>query len=194
MYTNVIIGTPLVHPSKLFASSMEDWETNERPQTLFTSTRFLPTAMKEAGLVSSTSEVRRNRKELCVELQTPNFFLLKWGKRFLTVAVGPGIPEAEWASPEFEGDPWPPSPKPQRSAMELLRQALRDDQQQFLCSYVSNGHVFDRVMDCPSAKKLLTEWKQAPPPDISEMKLTIPGVLMASYLPNEQIWGVKRLT
>lgn len=74
MYTNVVIGTPLVHPAELFASSMEDWETHEQHQTLFTETRFLPAVMKEAGLVSSTSEVRRNRKELCVELQNPNFF------------------------------------------------------------------------------------------------------------------------
>lgn len=49
-------------------------------------------------------------------------------------------------------------------------------------------------MDHQSAKRLLSDWKQAPHPDIVDMRLTIPGVLMAFYLPDEQIWGVKRFT
>ena len=41
MYHNVVIGTPLVEPWELLASDVEDWEANEKAQTLFTETRNL---------------------------------------------------------------------------------------------------------------------------------------------------------
>lgn len=88
MIQNVVIGVPLVPANELIAFNLDDWKGIEQGQTMFTSTRFLPAVMKEAGLVSSTSEVRRNQPRLAVNLNKPDCFWLKWGKRFLFVVVG----------------------------------------------------------------------------------------------------------
>ena len=64
MIQNVVVGDLLISPEKLFAKDLKDWENNERKQTLFTQTRFLPAILKEAGIVNSTSEIRRNRPDL----------------------------------------------------------------------------------------------------------------------------------
>lgn len=88
MIQNIVIGRPLVSASDLIAFNKADWENTEMPQTLFTNTRFLPAVMKEAGLVSSISEVRRNQPRLMVNLMKPDCLWLKWGKRFLFIVVG----------------------------------------------------------------------------------------------------------
>ena len=88
MYANVVIGTPLVHPAELLAHDITDWEETEKKQTLFTNTRYLPAVMKEAGIVQSTREVKRNRPELCRNLDKLDCIELKWGKRFLYIVVG----------------------------------------------------------------------------------------------------------
>ena len=88
MVQNVIIGKPIVDFVGLIASDEEDWINNEYDNTLFTETRFLPAVMKEAGIVSSISEVRRNRPELCVTLNSLDCINLKWGKKFLYIVVG----------------------------------------------------------------------------------------------------------
>lgn len=88
MFQNVVIGTPLVPPSEILALDERDWEENEKGQTLFTKTRFLPAIMKEAGLVSSTGEVRRNQPKLVVTLNKPDFIEVKWGKKHLFIVVG----------------------------------------------------------------------------------------------------------
>ena len=88
MVQNVVIGEPLVPASELIANNQKDWEECERSQTLFTDTRFLPAIMKEAGLVSSISEVRRNQPALMVNLTKPDCLWLKWGKRFLFIVIG----------------------------------------------------------------------------------------------------------
>jgi hypothetical protein len=88
MFHNVVIGKPLVDVSTLFANNKQDWEENEKKDTIFTETRFLPALMKEAGMVSSTSEVRRNKPELCVTLDTVDCVNLKWGKKHLYIVVG----------------------------------------------------------------------------------------------------------
>ena len=88
MFQNVVIGTPIVEPSSLLAFDEQDWEENEKKNTLFTETRFLPAVMKEAGIVRSTSEVRRNRPELCITLDKLDCIELKWGKKFLFIVVG----------------------------------------------------------------------------------------------------------
>ena len=44
--------------------------------------------MKEAGLVQSISEIKRNRPELCLTLDTPDCINIKWGKKFLFIIVG----------------------------------------------------------------------------------------------------------
>ena len=88
MIQNVVIGDILISPEKLFAKDLEDWENNERHQTLFTQTRFLPAILKEAGIVNSTSEIRRNRPDLVKELNEIDFFQIKIGKKILFIAVG----------------------------------------------------------------------------------------------------------
>lgn len=88
MFENIVIGTPLVDPSTLFSSSVEDWINIEQPKTLFTEERNLPRLMKEAGIVSSLSEVRRNQPKLCIDLNEPDFLRIKWGKKFLFILVG----------------------------------------------------------------------------------------------------------
>lgn len=88
MIQNVVIGRPLVDASTLIALDERDWEENEKQNTLFTETRFLPAVMKEAGIVQSISEVRRNKPELCVSLDTIDCINLKWGKKFLFIVVG----------------------------------------------------------------------------------------------------------
>lgn len=88
MFHNVVIGEPLVAAWSLLAEDETDWEDNEKKKTLFTNTRFLPAIMKEAGLVSSTSEVRRNKPELCINLDKLDCINIKWGKKFLYIVVG----------------------------------------------------------------------------------------------------------
>ena len=88
MFHNVVIGKPIVDASSLLAIDERDWEENEKEITLFTETRFLPTIMKEAGIVQSTGEVRRNKPELCVTLDKLDCINLKWGKKFLFIVVG----------------------------------------------------------------------------------------------------------
>lgn len=80
-FQNVIIDTPLVHPSYLFAFNEQDWEENEKENTLFTSERFLPRILVEAGIVKSTSEVKRNKPQLCITLDKIDFLEIKWGKK-----------------------------------------------------------------------------------------------------------------
>lgn len=88
MFHNVVIGKPIVDVESLLAFDHGDWEENEKNITLFTETRFLPAVMKEAGIVQSTGEVRRNRPELCVTLNGLDCINLKWGKKFLFIVVG----------------------------------------------------------------------------------------------------------
>lgn len=88
MFHNVVIGKPLVEPWVLLANDKKDWTETEEKDTLFTSTRFLPVVMKEAGIVSSTGEVRRNRPDLCINLESVDFINLKWGKKRLFIVVG----------------------------------------------------------------------------------------------------------
>lgn len=88
MFSNVVIGNPLVAASTLIALDGQDWENNEKKNTLFTETRYLPGIMKEAGIVKSTGEVKRNKPELAIMLNNPDCLWVKWGKRFLYVVVG----------------------------------------------------------------------------------------------------------
>ena len=88
MFHNVVIGKPIVNVKSLLAIDDNDWEDNEKKNTLFTETRFLPAVMKEAGLVQSTGEVRRNKPELCITLDKLDCINLKWGKKFLFIVVG----------------------------------------------------------------------------------------------------------
>ena len=88
MFHNVVVGNPIVSASSLIALDDKDWEENEKDKTLFTDTRFLPAIMKEAGVVDSIGEVRRNRPELCITLDKLDCINVKWGKKFLYIIVG----------------------------------------------------------------------------------------------------------
>ena len=70
MFHNIIIGTPIVEPWQLISESKEEFDQFDKKDTLFTQERFLPSLLVEAGLVSSKSEVRRNRPDLVKTLET----------------------------------------------------------------------------------------------------------------------------
>lgn len=88
MFANVVVGKPLVSPEILLALNKEDWEQNEKKVTLFTETRYLPAIMKEAGIVSSINEVRRNNQKYNVSLDKLDCMMVKWGKKFLYIVIG----------------------------------------------------------------------------------------------------------
>ena len=83
MYHNAMIGYPIVALSDLIP-------VNEFNETLVTSTRYLPKIMVEAGIVKSTSEVRRNRPDLCITFpdDMTDCITVKWGKKFLYIIIG----------------------------------------------------------------------------------------------------------
>ena len=85
---NIVIGNPLVTPMEIFARDSEDWEKNEKEKTMWTEERNLAVILKELGIVKSASEVRRNKPQLCVRLETLDYMEVKWGKRKLFVLVG----------------------------------------------------------------------------------------------------------
>jgi len=85
---NIVIDSPMVDPSTIFAYDNKDWEDNEKIKTCYTSERFLPKILKEIGIVKSTSEVRRNKPKLCISLEGPDFLEIKWGKKKCWILVG----------------------------------------------------------------------------------------------------------
>lgn len=88
MFRNIVVGQPLVEPWELISNSKEEFEQFDKRETLFTNERFLPAILVEAGIVSSRSEVRRNKPELCKNLDTPDCFWVKWGKHKIYIIVG----------------------------------------------------------------------------------------------------------
>ncbi|MBQ2396038.1 MAG: hypothetical protein II304_03215 [Bacteroidales bacterium] len=88
MIKNVVVGKPIIDVKTLIAVDDIDWNNNEKESTLFTETRFLPAIMKEAGIISSTNEVRRNRPDLVKTLKDLDCIWIKWGKKFLYIIVG----------------------------------------------------------------------------------------------------------
>ena len=88
MFHNIVIGKPLAEPWELISSSEEEFEKSDKKDTLFTNERFLPALLVEAGIVKSRSEVKRNKPELCKELNELDCFWLKWGKQRIWIVVG----------------------------------------------------------------------------------------------------------
>ena len=80
MFHNIIIGKPLVESWKLISKTKEEFEKDDKKDTLFTNERFLPAVLVEAGVVPSRGEVRRNKPELCKELKDLDCLWVKWGK------------------------------------------------------------------------------------------------------------------
>lgn len=85
---NIIIGKPVVNEYEIFAIDIDDWEKNEKEKTLYTDERYLPKIMVNCGIVKSISEVKRNKPQLCITLDSLDFIELKWGKRKLWIVVG----------------------------------------------------------------------------------------------------------
>lgn len=85
---NIVVGTPIVDPSFIFAIDEKDWEENERDKTIWTEERNLPAIMKELGIVSSISEVRRNKPQFCIKLDKLDYMEIKWGKKKLFILIG----------------------------------------------------------------------------------------------------------
>ena len=89
IYQNIIVGRPLIGTSRhLFSYNNEDWVLNECKNTLWTNERYLPKILVDAGVVKSTSEVRRNRPDLVRTLDCLDFIEVKWGKKRVFILVG----------------------------------------------------------------------------------------------------------
>ena len=85
---NIVIGEPLVNPSELLAINNTDWESNELEKTHFTNERFLPRILVDLGIMKSISEIRRNRKDLCISLDKIDFLEIKISKKRFYILVG----------------------------------------------------------------------------------------------------------
>jgi hypothetical protein len=85
---NVVIGKPIVSPIELFSTGYYDWNNIEAEKTIFTEERFLPKILVDIGFAPSTSEVRRNRKDLIKTLDTLDFLQIKYGKKRCWILVG----------------------------------------------------------------------------------------------------------
>lgn len=87
---NIVIGSPIVQPSEIFAKDENDWNNVEREKTYFTNERYLPKILVEIGAYPSISEIRRNRKDLVVTLDSLAYFdKLKIGKKkYVYILVG----------------------------------------------------------------------------------------------------------
>jgi hypothetical protein len=88
VFTNIVVGKPIFPAEQLLAFDEKDWEENEKDNTLFTEERFLPKLLVDAGVVQSTSEVRRNQPFLVQTLNKPDVMRIKWGKKIVWIVVG----------------------------------------------------------------------------------------------------------
>ena len=88
MFHNIVIGKPLVDAWTLISSTEEEFQKSDKNDTLFTNERFLPALLVEAGVVKSRGEVKRNKPELCISLDTPDCLWVKWGKQRIWVVIG----------------------------------------------------------------------------------------------------------
>lgn len=78
---NIVIGKPIVEPAIIFGRDYEDWEKVEKEKTIYTEERFLPKILVAVGIAPSTSEIRRNRKDLVKTLEILNYLEIKYGKK-----------------------------------------------------------------------------------------------------------------
>lgn len=70
---NIVIGTPIVSPKSMFASSDDDWNAIEKEKTYYTNERFLPRILVDIGIYPSVNEIRRNKPELVKTLDGLDF-------------------------------------------------------------------------------------------------------------------------
>lgn len=74
---NIVINSPLLSPEDMFSSSHEDWINVEQDKTYYTEETFLPKIMVEIGIVKSINEVRRNKPNLLMNLDKPDYIEIK---------------------------------------------------------------------------------------------------------------------
>ena len=84
---DIVIGKPICDPWYMFCNEQNEWD-DIKDNVLFTEERYLPKLMVDCGLVKSISEVRRNKPELVINLDKPDFIEVKWGKSRLYIQVG----------------------------------------------------------------------------------------------------------
>lgn len=86
---NIVIGTPLVSSAELFSSDIIDWEKIECKQTYYTEERYLPRILVDLGIYPSVSEIKRNKPELMITLDKPDFIQIRPKKKIpLWILVG----------------------------------------------------------------------------------------------------------
>lgn len=74
---DIIIGKPLVSSDVL---SLDD--------PVYSSERYLPRLLVDLGIFPSVSQVRKNRPDLCITMDTPDCIEFRIGKRRLYIVVG----------------------------------------------------------------------------------------------------------
>lgn len=84
---DIVIGKPICEPWYMFCNEQNEWD-DIKDNVLFTDERYLPKLMVDCGLVKSISEVRRNKPELVINLDKPDFIEVKWGKSRLYIQIG----------------------------------------------------------------------------------------------------------
>ena len=84
---DIVIGKPICEPWYMFCNEQNEWD-DIKDNVLFTEERYLPKLMVDCGLVKSISEVRRNKPELVINLDKPDFIEVKWGKSRLYIQIG----------------------------------------------------------------------------------------------------------
>lgn len=86
---NIVIGKPLVTPAELLSKNIADWETMEYYQTYYTEERYLPRILVDLGIYPSVNEIRRNKPELMITLDKPDFIYIRPKKKIpLWIIVG----------------------------------------------------------------------------------------------------------
>ena len=87
---NIVIGTPIVSPESMFASSDDDWNAIEKEKTYYTDERFLPRILVDLDIYPSVSEIRRNKPQFVKTLDNLDFIdgLKAKKKRKLWILVG----------------------------------------------------------------------------------------------------------
>lgn len=95
---NIVIGIPLVPCGVLISDNTTPDMLNEIEKTYFTNNSNISQILKELSIVSSISEVRRNKPELCITLPDDylDCFEIKWGKRKFYVVKGQGVSDNEY--------------------------------------------------------------------------------------------------
>ena len=86
---NIVVGKPIAELSEMFAFSAADWDAVEFDKTFFTEERYLPRILVELGIYPSVSEIKRNKPELMLMLDKPDFIEIKAKKKVpLWICVG----------------------------------------------------------------------------------------------------------